>query len=82
MKMTSRQAKKIVKRQRIRCRSIWNGPEDIITHGEADYPEHTYRRALTVLRRSLDCESRQRTPGTIERCAKLYSEINLVRAGL
>lgn len=80
--MTSRQARKIVKQQIIRCRSIIYGPEDIVTGGTVEYPEHIYRRALRILRRELDREIREPKPGAIARCAALYREINLVRAGL
>ena len=77
--MTSRQAKKIVKQQMIRCRSRIDGPEDIVTSGTRDYRPHQY---VAALRRALAHESKSREPGTIARCTALYNEINRKRAGL
>lgn len=39
-------------------------------------------RTVDALREALAYESRQRSPGTIARCAELYKRINLMRAGL
>jgi hypothetical protein len=39
-------------------------------------------RSVADLREALAWESRQRTPGTLARCAELYRQINALRAGL
>lgn len=52
--MTSRQAKKIVKRQVIRCRRRIDGPQDVTTAGDCEYGETTFRRALRIALRKLD----------------------------
>lgn len=72
--MTSRQAKKIVKRQAIRCRRRIDGPEDITTAGRHTYPEATYRKALRVIHRKMDRELTEREPGAIARLAALDAE--------
>lgn len=39
-------------------------------------------KTLQVLRRLIALEAAKPSKGSIERCAKLYSEINRIRAGL
>lgn len=77
--MTSRQAKKIVKRQAIRCRRRIDGPEDTLTGGSRVYSEATYRKALRIILRKRDKELTERKPGAIERLADLNREQNAAR---
>ena len=77
--MRTRQAKKIVKRQIIRCRRRIDGPEDITTGGRASYAEGVYQKALRIILRKMDRELKERAPGAIERLAGLNRERNALR---
>jgi hypothetical protein len=72
--MKTRQAKKIIQRQAIRCRRRIDGPEDVTTAGRRTYPEATYRKALRVIHRKMDRELTDRKPGAISRLAALDAE--------
>jgi hypothetical protein len=78
--MTSRQAKKIVKRNAIRYRRRADGPEDMGT-GHV-YSESTYRKALRIILRKMDRELVERQPGAIERLAALNAKRNAARVNL
>lgn len=77
--MKTRQAKKIVKRQAIRCRRRIDGPEDILTGGSRTYSEATYRKALRIILRKRDKELTERKPGAIDRLADLNRQQNAAR---
>lgn len=77
--MKTRQAKKIVRRQAIRCRRRIDGPEDVTTAGTRIYPEGTYQKALRKVLRKMDRELTERRPGAIERLAGLNRERNALR---
>lgn len=77
--MKTRIAKKIVKRQAIRCRRRIDGPEDITTAGAIAYVESTYRKALRILHRKLDREMMAREPGAIRRMASINQDLNAAR---
>lgn len=72
--MKTRQARKIVKNQAIRCRRRIDGPEDVTTAGRHAYPEATYQKALRVIHRKMDRELTDRQPGAIARLAALDAE--------
>lgn len=76
--MTSRQARKIVKRQAIRYRRRIGGPENI-TAGGHDYGEAAYQKALRIVLRKMDRELRERRPGAIARLAELNRQRNALR---
>lgn len=80
--MTKRQAKKIVKKQIIRCKSRYDGPADIVTGGCHDYPEETYRKALIKLQRRMNRETMNPTAGSIERCAEVMRDMTRARLAL
>ena len=80
--MNRRQAKKIVRNQVIRCRSSFDGPEDIVTGGRTQYPEATYRRALIKLMRKMNRETAKPTEGSIDRCAQVMRDMNRARLAL
>jgi hypothetical protein len=77
--MTSRQAKKIVKRHVIRCRRRIDGPANITTAGVHTYAEGVYQKALRILLRKLDREASAREPGAIQRIAAINQGINAAR---
>lgn len=80
--MKTRQAKKIVKRQAIRCRRRIDGPEDITTAGRRSYGEATYQKALRIVLRKMDRELTERKPGAIERLARLDKEKTAARLNM
>lgn len=80
--MTRRQAKKIIKQQVIRCRSRFDGPEDIITGGSLEYSEGMYRAALLNLQRRMNRETANPKSRSIARCNRINMELNRARLAL
>ena len=77
--MKTRQAKKIVRNQIIRCRSRMEGPEDIVTGGRKDYGRARYDKAMRLLLRKLDRERKDPKDGAIARIGKIHSQMNWAR---
>lgn len=60
--MKRRQAKKIVRRNLIRCRTRITGPEDLATGGRYAYSEPTYHKALRIVFRKLSITTSKGIP--------------------
>ncbi len=77
--MTSRQAKKIVKKQMVLCRFHFDGPEKVLTAGVYSYAEGVYQKALRIIHRKMDREMKAPADGSIARLADLMAEQTAAR---